>query len=117
MYKLGGAKQLPVPDDKPRPLPQPPQEVATTKLVTDGHTLYMRNCMVCHGDRAISSSSTPDLRYMSPETHAKFDAIVRGGLYWNRGMVAFGEKLTQAETDAIHAYLIKRAHDVIEDKD
>jgi hypothetical protein len=32
-------------------------------------------------------------------------------------MVAFGEKLSKPETDLIHTYLIKRAHDVIDGKD
>jgi hypothetical protein len=38
-------------------------------------------------------------------------------LYWQRGMVAFGEKLSKPETDAIHNYLIKRGHDVLEGKE
>jgi quinohemoprotein ethanol dehydrogenase len=117
VYKLDGKKQIPMPATVERPRPQPPKLTANAKTTDNGHTLYMRNCMVCHGDRAISASSVPDLRYMSGDTHEKFDAIVRGGLYWQKGMVAFGDKLSKPETDAIHDYLIKRAHDLVDGKE
>ena len=117
VYKLGATKQLPKPVETKRELPQPPALTADAATVTQGHTLYMRNCMVCHGDRAVSGSSLPDLRYMSAATHEQFDAIVLGGIYWQKGMVGFGDKINKTEADAIHQYLIKRSRDLIDGKE
>jgi PQQ-dependent dehydrogenase (methanol/ethanol family) len=117
VYKLGGAKQLPAPVEVKRELPQPPPLTADAATVTQGHTAFMRNCMVCHGDRAVSGSSLPDLRYMSAATHEQFDAIVLGGIYWQKGMVGFGDKITKSEADAIHHYLIKRSHDLVDGRE
>jgi PQQ-dependent dehydrogenase (methanol/ethanol family) len=114
VYKLGATKTLPVPVAVKRELPQPPALTADAAAVAQGHTAYMRNCMVCHGDRAVSGSSLPDLRYMSATTHEQFDAIVLGGIYWQKGMVGFGDKITKSEADAIHHYLIKRSRDLVD---
>ena len=115
VFKLDSTKQLPTPSEIKRAPPRPPALTADAATVVQGHTAYMRNCMVCHGDRAVSGSSLPDLRYMSPSTHEQFDAIVLGGIYWQKGMVGFGDKISKTEADAIHQYLIKRAHDLVED--
>jgi PQQ-dependent dehydrogenase (methanol/ethanol family) len=117
VYKLDATRQLPAPVAIQRELPQPPPLTADAATVVQGHTAYMRNCMVCHGDRAISASSLPDLRYLSPATHEQFDAIVLGGMYWQKGMVGFSDKITKSEADAIHQYLIKRSHDLVDGKD
>jgi PQQ-dependent dehydrogenase (methanol/ethanol family) len=112
VYKLGGARQLPPVATVQREMPKPPALTADAATIAEGHTHYMRNCMVCHGDRAVSGSSLPDLRYMSAQTHEQFDAIVLGGMYWQKGMVGFSDKITKSESDAIHQYLIKRSHDL-----
>jgi quinohemoprotein ethanol dehydrogenase len=65
--------------------------------------------MPCHGDGAVSGGSTPDLRALTPQKHAKWDAIVLGGLHWQNGMVGFGDQLSQKESDNIHHYVIERA--------
>ena len=59
----------------------------------------------------MSSGVLPDLRYMTEETHAIFEGIVRGGAYASKGMVSFAHVLDSEQSGAIHAYLIKRAHD------
>jgi quinohemoprotein ethanol dehydrogenase len=112
-FSLGGNASLP--DETPKELskPEPPELSATSEVVEEGHVLYMRNCHTCHGDRAISGSSLPDLRYMSARTHEMFKAIVLGGLKHEKGMVGFASKLDESDADTIHAYLIKRAHDVL----
>ena len=60
----------------------------------------------------------PDLRYMSAQTRAEFDAIALGGLRHQKGMIGFAnvmghDVLAKPDTDAIHAYLTKRAHDLL----
>ena len=51
----------------------------------------------------------PDLRYMSAETHAAFDEIVRGGSRAKQGMASFADVLTREQSDAIHAYIVTEA--------
>ena len=114
VYKLGSDKTLPASAVAERALPEPPPLDADEATLTEGHALYMANCHMCHGDRAVSASSVPDLRYMSKEKHAMWDGIVLGGALQAKGMVGFWERLTKEESDAIHAYIIKRAHDVVQ---
>jgi hypothetical protein len=69
--------------------------------------------MVCHGAGAISSSSLPDLRYLSQATHDSWDAIVRGGAYTGKGMVGFAHVLDEAGSKDLHAYVISIANQTI----
>lgn len=117
VYKLAGKATLPQFAQTVRSQPEPPELNATTEVVRQGHKLYMQFCHVCHGDRAISASSLPDLRYMSAETHTLFKPIVLGGLRHDKGMVGFVGKIDAKDAEAIHAYVIKRAHDVLEGAD
>jgi quinohemoprotein ethanol dehydrogenase len=117
VYKLDSTQQLPAPIVIKRELPQPPAQIASAATITLGHTLYMRNCMVCHGDRAVSGSSLPDLRYMNATTHEQFDAIVLGGMYWQKGMVGFSDTLRKPEAEANQQYLIKRSRDLVDGKE
>lgn len=52
-----------------------------------------------------------DLRLMIKETHRLFLAIVRGGIYLDRGMDAFGHLITNEEAERIRQFLISRAHE------
>jgi quinohemoprotein ethanol dehydrogenase len=61
--------------------------------------------------RAVGGGVIPDLRYMSAETHAAFDAIVLEGARADRGMVSFADRVSAAEADAIHAFVIARANE------
>lgn len=70
-----------------------------------GRVVFMRNCHMCHGDRAVSGSSLPDLRHMSDETIAQFSAIVLGGLRHQGGMPGFSERLDEANTADLLVYL------------
>jgi quinohemoprotein ethanol dehydrogenase len=113
VYKLNAAKSLP-------PMPEPEQMAAITPMealgddasISEGHRLYMANCHMCHGDRAVSGSSIPDLRKMSADTWELFKPIVLGGLRHEQGMVGFAETLSAEDTDAIYAYLVKRRNDL-----
>ncbi len=111
VFKLGAKEQLPKPTET-REIPTPPPLEADVEVVEAGHKLYMFNCHFCHGDSAVSGSSVPDLRMLSPQTHEEFYAIVLGGLRHNKGMAGFAGRLDKDDADAIHAYLIKRAHDL-----
>jgi quinohemoprotein ethanol dehydrogenase len=52
---------------------------------------------------------TPDLRRMSPETHAAFNAIVLYGARRFQGMPQWDDVLNEEQSNAIHAYLIDLA--------
>ena len=113
VYKLNAKNILP-------PMPEPAQMAAITPMeavgdeamIIEGHRLYMANCHMCHGDRAVSGSSIPDLRKMSADTWELFKPIVLGGLRHEQGMVGFAETLSVEDTDAIYAYLVKRRNDL-----
>ncbi len=88
----------------------PPAQTASAETITAGFHLYNRYCVHCHGAGAVSGGVTPDLRAMTPEKHAMFQAVVLGGLHWQQGMVGFSGELSMEDAEAIRAYLIDRAH-------
>jgi PQQ-dependent dehydrogenase (methanol/ethanol family) len=108
-FKLGGNASLPpVP---PRAVPVPPPLEASADTVARGELVYVQHCLICHGAGAISGGSVPDLRMMTAETHAQFEAIVLEGIRGSRGMVAFADLLSPDDARAVHAYVIKRANE------
>ena len=75
------------------------------EIVEKGGQLFERNCSVCHGISATGNGVTPDLRYMSEQTHTQFAGIVYGGALTHKGMVGYYESLSLGDVSAIHAYL------------
>jgi mono/diheme cytochrome c family protein len=108
VFALGRDGKLPDAVDQPL-LIDPPELTASAEQVAAGFKQYASYCMPCHGDGAVSGGSTPDLRALTPQKHAKWDAIVLGGLHWQNGMVGFGDQLSQEQSDNIHHYVIERA--------
>jgi quinohemoprotein ethanol dehydrogenase len=92
-------------------VPAPPPPEASADTVARGELVYGQHCLICHGLRAISGGSIPDLRMMTPETHAQFEAIVLEGIRGPLGMVAFADLLSRDDARAVHAYVIKRANE------
>jgi quinohemoprotein ethanol dehydrogenase len=113
-YKLGGTATLPPPRNLPAAPPEPPALSADAKVVDHGRRLYAANCAVCHGMGAISGRIVPDLRYLTAGKHAEFAATVAGARASN-GMPSFAGKLDVDEVEALHQYLIQRAHDLRKD--
>jgi quinohemoprotein ethanol dehydrogenase len=110
-YKLGGSASLPPPDRKAEPLPEPPPVTASAAVINEGRRLYNAHCGVCHGPNAMSGGVVPDLRYLTPDKHQIFIGIIAGA-HASRGMPAMMDVLTPQDADAIHQYLIQRAHDL-----
>jgi quinohemoprotein ethanol dehydrogenase len=105
VFKIGGGA-VPMPADLP-PLEVAPEAPppAPPKIVAQGQALYFTvGCALCHSNQ--HRSITPDLRRMSPETHAAFNDIVLKGLLVQNGMPRWDDRLKPAEADAIHAWLI-----------
>jgi quinohemoprotein ethanol dehydrogenase len=108
-FKLGGAAALPEPVVTPIDIPEPPELSTTPEEIALGEKLYHTYCATCHGPGATASGTLPDLRYMAHETHAVWDAIVRGGAFAGKGMVGFASVLDEAQSRAVHAYVINQA--------
>ena len=109
-FSLDGRAALPIPAAaQPEPLPEPPPLEADAEQIAHGKNLYYQRCMVCHGADVASGGVLPDLRRATAETHANWAAIVLGGLYRERGMPAFGAIFSQADSEAIHAFVIERS--------
>jgi quinohemoprotein ethanol dehydrogenase len=107
VFKLGGGP-VPLPAELP-PLeaadaPPAQQPGITAARITEGQGLFFGNCVMCHSNQ--HRSITPDLRRMSPGVHQQFRQIVLGGQLVPNGMPRWDDRLTPAQTDAIHAYLI-----------
>lgn len=109
VFKLGGELELPAAVDKELII-APPELTASPEQVLAGQQAFLAYCVFCHGDGAVSGGATPDLRALTPEKHAMWNAIVLGGMHWQNGMIGFGDELSQEQADNIHHYVIERAH-------
>jgi quinohemoprotein ethanol dehydrogenase len=106
-FKLGGTASLPpVP---PLPPLAPPAQTASKEVIAKGAGLYAGTCRLCHGLNVVSGGMTPDLRYMTPETHKQFKQIVLYGARAKQGMAPFADMFNEQDDEAIHAYIIDRA--------
>ncbi len=108
-FKLGGTEIMPQNQSRDQTVPAPPPVMISAEQLTQGKSLYNRFCMQCHGFAAASSWLTPDLRYLSPERHAAFQAIVRGGILSGKGMPRFEDLLSSEQADLIHEYVNSEA--------
>jgi alcohol dehydrogenase (cytochrome c)/quinohemoprotein ethanol dehydrogenase len=92
----------------------PPLLTASNETVFAGEQAFAANCATCHGATAVpgAGSIAPDLRYsgLLPIRNG-WNPTVRDGDRAQRGMPGFGGTLTPETTDAILAYVIKRAND------
>lgn len=107
VFKLGGGP-VPIPAELP-PLeaaPAPPAQArgVTPAIIAEGQALFMGNCALCHSNQ--HRSITPDLRRMSEGAHQAFRQIVLEGLLLGNGMPRWDDRLSKADVDKIHAYLI-----------
>jgi quinohemoprotein ethanol dehydrogenase len=93
----------------PSAVSAPPPLRATEDAVRRGRELYGQTCSRCHGDNAIGGLK--DLRWMTRETRAQFNAIVLDGLRADKGMAAFRDLLSTQDVDAINAFLVARANE------
>jgi mono/diheme cytochrome c family protein len=92
----------------------PPLLTASNETVASGEMLYGANCAVCHGAQSVpaAGSIAPDLRYSALlNARGGWNGAVREGDRAQRGMPGFKATLTEEQTDAILAYVIKRAND------
>lgn len=123
-FRLGGQQPFPRPHIEIPPVPRPPENTFTAAQIKRGELLAdSHNCTDCHSPgfdgagRWAVDGGVPDLRYMPPEAHREWNAIVLGGSHRQQGMMPFGvaskvpamPALTASEAEDIHAYVIDRA--------
>ena len=109
VYRLDGRAELPaippIPD-----FPRPPPRVGSADQIERGQIQYERHCARCHGVMLISSRLIPDLRALTPQKHAIFQAIAHDGILKGTGMVAFSDVLNPSQVDDIQAYVLDAAN-------
>ncbi|HJU70900.1 MAG TPA: PQQ-dependent dehydrogenase, methanol/ethanol family [Paucimonas sp.] len=110
-FKLGGKAHLPAPATVLAGLPAVEGITATPDQIKAAREMYNGLCASCHGLNAISGGVVPDLRYLTPQKHAQFAAILSGARA-ARGMPAFNAVLKPEEMESIRQYVIKRSHDL-----
>jgi len=109
-FKLGATNQLPsVQPPGKKDMPAPPDIEFDKTLVDHGKRAYYENCMLCHGDGAISGGMVSDLRYSTPAVHELWDAIVLDGKFSQLGMPGFRDKLDDSDSRAVQMYVLSRA--------
>jgi len=109
-FKLGGDAALPaLPASAPLVIPEPPPRTTDAAVLAIGKDLYYERCAACHGADVMSSGLVPDLRSISAESHAAWDAIVLGGSLRDRGMPTFAGVFGVDESAAVQAFVIQQA--------
>jgi mono/diheme cytochrome c family protein len=113
VFKLGGNIKLPPAPPPPPPLVlDPPPSTASREVIERGHQRFADRCAICHEPPSASRAVFPDLRYSPTLRSAEaFSAIVIGGALQANGMASFRNQLSEAEVQAIRAYVIARAND------
>ena len=81
----------------------PPTKQAVAATAANGKDVFTSSCGGCHtlADAGTSGATGPNLDDASPDA-ATVKAYVRGGA---GGMPAFGDNLSNAEVDAVAAYV------------
>ena len=111
VFKLGGKKELPIPDVRDKTIPEQQLADVSSKEVRNGESGYNEYCAVCHGFIVKSAGGISDLRKMSSGTHDLFNQIVLEGLLASNGMASFSDVLSEEEVNNIHHYIRARAHE------
>ena len=105
-FKLDGGA-VPAPASRPEiRFDKPPEQHAAAIVIRHGEILFVQECSRCH---VLGLSVTPDLRRLTAGQHAAFKDILLRGAVAPTGMEKFDDLLSEADADAIHAYLIDEA--------
>jgi quinohemoprotein ethanol dehydrogenase len=87
---------------------EPPPRTGTPPEIAHGEILYNRFCARCH---TFGRGELPDLRRLSPATHAIFYDIVLKGLYAPMGMGRWDDVLSRKSAEDLHSFLVEQAWD------
>jgi quinohemoprotein ethanol dehydrogenase len=104
-FKLsGGAVPIPALVKRDAVVLPPPAVPTSPEMIARGEELFeTARCTWCHVD---GPGLVPDLFSLTPEKHARFKSVVYDGALKSRGMASFSDMLTEADVDAVHAYIV-----------
>ena len=112
-FKLGATGTLPPLPEVAAEMPAPAgPATASADVIDRGQRIYQRHCSYCHGDGLRTGGLNPDLRWSSPEIHAIWQDIVRGGVLSPVGMVGFADYVSEDDAAAIQQYVLSEANRV-----
>lgn len=110
-FKLGGKKTVePLPPTRQPMNTEPPAVEGTPEQIEAGFKTFHGICAVCHGFLAESAGVIPDLRMSAPEVFARYQEIVLGGEFSDKGMPAFADVLKPTDVANLKAYVLTQAH-------
>lgn len=114
-FKLGGEGTIDPPEMQRIPRTPKAESFGSEEQIAEGLVHYQRNCMVCHGNAAISSGVLPDLRwsYMTASPASWRSVVLEGTLAAN-GMVSFADYLSPEQAEATRAYVLAQAQSAVE---
>ena len=114
VLKLGGGPVPKPPRRHPEVFPKPPTQTASAVTISRGEVLFVQECSRCH---VFGVSVTPDLRTIPLAQPAFLKQVVLKGSLAPFGMEKFDDLLTEADVDAIRAYLIDQASQAYRDQE
>ena len=93
--------------DRNPAIPKPPDQFADAPTIARGARLF-GSCRSCHANRP--DGMTPDLRRAGSLGSARtFQSVVLDGILRSRGMPQWDDVLSEANTEAMRAYLVDLA--------
>jgi quinohemoprotein ethanol dehydrogenase len=108
-FKLGGTSKLP--EDPAAPPVTPLPQIGDKESIAKGFAVFHTFCSVCHGDSAVGGGVITDLRWSRvPADSTAFKAVVLEGTFKDRGMVSFAPVLSEADVEAVRAYISMRSN-------
>ncbi|MBI1339695.1 PQQ-dependent dehydrogenase, methanol/ethanol family [bacterium] len=118
VFKIDGDKTLPatlqVRNNAGPVKIDPPLLTASNETVASGEQAFATHCAMCHGVNSVPGAGSigPDLRYSALLSfRGQWNEAVLEGNRAQRGMPGFANILRDGESEAILAYVIKRAND------
>ena len=112
VLRLDGSGALPEAPEIEQVALDPPESTGTAEQIARGEQLYLRYCMVCHGEGAVGGGVNPDIRFSGYLTSADdWQEVVVNGAMAQNGMPRFSNVLTARSADLIRLYVVDKAND------
>jgi quinohemoprotein ethanol dehydrogenase len=104
VFKIGGKAMLPKMAATPRPYVTSDESFTPAQLA-EGAKQYGAFCSICHG-----GPTNPDLfRSPAARSAASWKAIVHDGALADNGMISFAPYLSEAQVEAVRAFVLQEA--------